>query len=59
MLAGVDGVMGPPFDHADIIEGQATVAAEILEQLPEGTMADLVIMPVGGGGLSAGMTGSA
>ena len=53
----IDGVMVPPFDHADIIEGQATVAAEILEQLPEGTVADLVIMPVGGGGLSAGVTG--
>lgn len=51
------GVMVPPFDHADIMEGQATVAAEILEQLPEGVTPDLMIMPVGGGGLSAGMTG--
>ncbi|MCV9996978.1 threonine ammonia-lyase [Pararhizobium sp. YC-54] len=53
----IDGVMVPPFDHADIIEGQATVAAEMIEQLPEGVIPDLVIMPVGGGGLSAGMTG--
>lgn len=53
----IDGVMVPPFDHADIIEGQATVAAEIVEQLPDGVVPDLVIMPVGGGGLSAGMTG--
>ncbi|MDW5313614.1 threonine ammonia-lyase [Rhizobium sp. PL01] len=53
----IDGVMVPPFDHADIIEGQATVAAEMIEQLPEGVVPDLVIMPVGGGGLSAGMTG--
>ncbi|WP_180572527.1 threonine ammonia-lyase [Agrobacterium vitis] len=52
-----DGLMVPPFDHADIIEGQATVAAEILEQLPEEVTPDLVVMPVGGGGLSAGMTG--
>jgi threonine dehydratase len=51
------GVMVPPFDHADIIEGQATVASEIMEQLPAGTVPDLVIMPVGGGGLSSGMTG--
>jgi threonine dehydratase len=50
------GFMVPPFDHADIIEGQATVAAEIMTQLPEETFPDLVIMPVGGGGLSAGMT---
>lgn len=49
--------MVPPFDHADIIEGQATVAAEIMAQLPDDAKPDLVIMPVGGGGLSAGMTG--
>ncbi len=53
----IGGYMVPPFDHADIIEGQATVAAEILAQLPEGEQIDLVVMPVGGGGLSAGMTG--
>jgi threonine dehydratase len=52
----IGGVMVPPFDHRDIIEGQATVAQEIMEQLPEGVMPDLVIMPAGGGGLSAGMT---
>jgi threonine dehydratase len=51
------GLMVPPFDHADIIEGQATVAAEVMAQLPDGATPDLVIMPVGGGGLSAGMTG--
>src|SRR5690606_4909948 len=28
----IDGAMVPPFDHADIIEGQATVAAEMVEQ---------------------------
>lgn len=56
-VEAIDGVMVPPFDHVDIIEGQATVAAEILEQLPEGILPDLVVMPVGGGGLSAGMTG--
>ena len=51
------GHMVPPFDHADIIEGQATVAAEIMAQLPDDAVPDLVVMPVGGGGLSAGMTG--
>ncbi|MDF2371769.1 MAG: threonine ammonia-lyase IlvA [Rhizobiaceae bacterium] len=49
-------MMVPPFDHADIIEGQATVASEIVAQLPKGIHADLMIIPVGGGGLSAGMT---
>lgn len=53
----IGGYMVPPFDHEDIVEGQATVAAEIEAQLPEGVTPDLVIMPVGGGGLSSGMTG--
>jgi threonine dehydratase len=56
-VEAIDGVMVPPFDHSDIIEGQATVAAEILQQLPEGTLPDMVVMPVGGGGLAAGTTG--
>jgi threonine dehydratase len=50
------GLMVPPFDHRDIIEGQATVAAEIIRQMPKGRAADIVVMPVGGGGLSAGLT---
>jgi threonine dehydratase len=50
-------LMVPPFDHEDIIEGQATVAAEIIAQLGEGKVPDLVVLPVGGGGLSAGVTG--
>jgi len=44
-----------PFDDPDVIEGQATVASEMLEQL--GHAPDLVILPVGGGGLAAGVTG--
>ena len=55
--AETNGHMVPPFDHEDIIEGQATVAAEISVQLPEAATPDLMIMPVGGGGLSAGITG--
>lgn len=52
-LAKADGLtVIPPFDHPDIIAGQATVALEILEQLPE--VAD-VAAPVGGGGLAAGI----
>ena len=43
-----------PFDSLDVIEGQATVAREMLEQLPGAP--DLVVLPVGGGGLSAGVT---
>jgi threonine dehydratase len=44
-----------PFDDADVIEGQASVAIEMLDQL--GRAPDLVILPVGGGGLAAGVTG--
>ncbi len=51
------GVMVPPFDHQDIIEGQATVAAEVLDQLPEGIRLDLMVLPVGGGGLASGIAG--
>jgi len=42
----------PPFDHSDIVAGQATVALEIVEQLPE---VETVLVPVGGGGLISGV----
>lgn len=42
-----------PFDDNDVIEGQSSVAVEIMEQL--GRAPDLVILPVGGGGLAAGV----
>ena len=42
----------PPFDDLRIIEGQGTVGLEILEDL---TDVDYLFMPVGGGGLSAGV----
>ena len=41
-----------PFDDEDVIEGQASVAVEIAAQL--GRAPDHIILPVGGGGLSAG-----
>ncbi|MGW4715380.1 threonine ammonia-lyase [Nocardia sp. NPDC004260] len=41
-----------PFDHPDIVAGQATAGVEIAEQLPQvGT----VLVPTGGGGLLAGV----
>ena len=42
----------PPFDDPRVIAGQATVALEIIEQL--GRSPDLIVVPVGGGGLLAG-----
>jgi threonine dehydratase len=41
-----------PFDDALVIEGQGTVGLEILADLPE---LDTVVVPVGGGGLAAGL----
>ncbi len=41
-----------PFDDPHVIAGQGTLAFEILEQMPD---AEVVIVPVGGGGLLAGM----
>ncbi|QKV17715.1 threonine ammonia-lyase IlvA [Oricola thermophila] len=49
-------VMVPPFDDEDIIEGQASVALEALEQAPAGVQFDRVIAAVGGGGLASGLT---
>jgi len=42
----------PPFDNIRIIEGQSTVAIEILEEQQN---IDFIFLPVGGGGLSAGV----
>ena len=42
----------PAFDDADIIAGQGTIGFEILEDLPD---VDLVLVPVGGGGLISGI----
>jgi threonine dehydratase len=53
--AEAGAVFLPPFDHPAVIEGQATCATEILAQLPAGVTADLLVLPVGGGGLSGGM----
>jgi threonine dehydratase len=41
-----------PFDHPDIVIGQGTVGLEISEQCPE---ARTIAVPVGGGGLAAGI----
>ncbi len=41
----------PPYNHEDIIAGQATVGKEIFEELKS---VDFLITPVGGGGLLAG-----
>ncbi|MDQ0576023.1 threonine ammonia-lyase [Agromyces albus] len=50
--AETGAVLIPPFDHPDIIAGQGTLGLEILEQAPDATT---IVVPVGGGGLVAGI----
>lgn len=53
VLAHNEGaVLVPPFDDALVVAGQGTVALEVVEQL--GGPPDLLLVPVGGGGLLAG-----
>ena len=49
-------VMIPPFDHPDVIAGQGTLGLEILEQAPDATT---IVVPIGGGGLAAGIASAA
>lgn len=49
-------VLVHPFDDEDVIEGQGTIALEVLEELPD---ADVLLVPVGGGGLVAGIAAAA
>ncbi|RWK52743.1 hydroxyectoine utilization dehydratase EutB [Mesorhizobium sp.] len=52
-LVAEDGlIMLPPFDHPDIIAGQGTLGLEIIEQVAD---AALVLVPLSGGGLAAGV----
>lgn len=44
--------MIPPYDHPDVMAGQGTCGLEILEQWPE---VEIIVVPVGGGGLLAGI----
>jgi len=43
----------PAFNDIDVIEGQATIGFEILEQLPD---VDYIFCPIGGGGLISGIS---
>ncbi len=52
--AAQDAVFIHPFDDPYIIEGQATIGLEILEQLHDHI--DYVFVPIGGGGLAAGLS---
>jgi threonine dehydratase len=53
LAAGTAATLVHPYDDRRVIEGQATVAAEILRQ--HAASLDAVLVPVGGGGLIAGV----
>ena len=45
-----------PFDDEDVIEGQGTISLEVLDELPD---ADIILVPIGGGGLISGIASAA
>ena len=52
-LTSAEGLtLVPPYDHPNIIAGQGTVGLEIADDLPQ---VENVLVPVGGGGFSAGV----
>jgi threonine dehydratase len=52
IAAATGGTLVPPYDDRRIIAGQGTVGLEIVDDLPD---ADVVLVPVGGGGLASGV----
>lgn len=47
-----EGVYIPPYDHPLVIAGQGTIGLELLEQVPD---IEIIVVPVGGGGLISGI----
>ncbi|WP_460534578.1 threonine ammonia-lyase [Humibacter ginsengiterrae] len=45
-------ILVPPFDHADVITGQAALGLDILDDVPD---VETIVVPIGGGGLIAGV----
>ncbi len=53
VLAETGGTLIPPYNHPDVIAGQGTAALELLDEVHD---LDVVVTPVGGGGLLSGVT---
>ena len=51
-VAQTGAVFIPPFDHPKVVMGQGTLGLDILDQVPD---VDTVVVPIGGGGLIAGV----
>ena len=56
LIASTGRTLVHPFDDPDVIAGQGTVGAELLEDAPA---VDTILVPAGGGGLSAGIAAAA
>lgn len=52
---GEKAIYLPPFDHADIWTGNATMIHELAHQMPDGQPPDAIVCSVGGGGLFCGI----
>src|SRR5580692_1635773 len=52
IIANTGATLIHPFDNADVMAGQGTVALELLEQVPD---LDVIVCPIGGGGLISGV----
>jgi threonine dehydratase len=52
VIAETGATLIHPFENEDVMAGQGTVAVELLEEVPE---LDLVLCPVGGGGVLSGV----
>jgi threonine dehydratase len=53
LMVGQNWTLVPPFDDPYVIAGQGTIGLEIFEDLPR---VDLVLAPIGGGGLLSGLS---
>jgi threonine dehydratase len=51
IIANTGATLIHPFDNADVMAGQGTVTLELLEQVPD---LDVIVCPIGGGGLISG-----
>ncbi|MGN6198473.1 threonine ammonia-lyase [Humibacter sp.] len=49
-------ILVPPFDHPDVITGQAALGLDILDDVPD---VETIVVPIGGGGLIAGVASAA
>lgn len=52
LAASSGGVYIPPYDHRHTIAGQGTIGLELMEQIPD---VDIIVVPIGGGGLISGI----